>query len=68
MRPVLGARTGLLLTFRSGPKRYDYNEEKDTWFYARDGELMGELLNRELGEAFAEDVDVGLGTVSDKVV
>lgn len=29
---------------------------------------MGELLNRELGDAFSENIDLGLGTVSDKVV
>jgi len=51
----------------SGPKRYDYNEVKDTWFYSRDGELMSDLLTKELSETFGESLDLGLVDVSEKV-
>ncbi|KAL1739456.1 hypothetical protein HDZ31DRAFT_49378 [Schizophyllum fasciatum] len=48
----------------SGPKRYDYDAERDNWFYARDGRAMGELLNEELSKAFGQDVNLGLQKVS----
>ncbi|GAA6049922.1 hypothetical protein JCM3770_007051 [Rhodotorula araucariae] len=32
----------------SGPKRYDYDPAHRVWFSARDGDLMHDLLNREL--------------------
>ncbi|TRM61438.1 hypothetical protein BD626DRAFT_570658 [Schizophyllum amplum] len=48
----------------SGPKRYDYDAEKDNWYYARDGSAMGELLNEELSKALGQDVDLGLHAVS----
>jgi frataxin-like iron-binding protein CyaY len=40
---------------------------KDTWFYSRDGELMSDLLTKELSEAFGESLDLGLANVSEKV-
>ncbi|GAA5939124.1 ferroxidase [Sporobolomyces koalae] len=32
----------------SGPKRYDFDPVHHTWFYARDGSTLDELLNSEL--------------------
>jgi len=34
----------------SGPKRYDYTEDGQAWFYNRDGSRMMELLETELTE------------------
>jgi len=50
----------------SGPKRYDYSEEKDEWIYLRDGRSLGELLNEELSKILGRDVDLNLGNVSAK--
>ncbi|GEM10861.1 frataxin [Rhodotorula toruloides] len=38
----------------SGPKRYDYDLEHRVWFYHRDGDLMHDLLNRELRELLGD--------------
>ncbi|KAI5898661.1 Frataxin [Schizophyllum commune H4-8] len=48
----------------SGPKRYDYEPEKDNWYYARDGRALGDLLNEELSKALDRKVDLGLSDVS----
>ena len=48
----------------SGPKRYDYDAEKDNWYYARDGRALGDLLNEELSKALDQKVDLGLSNVS----
>jgi frataxin len=50
-----------------GPKRYDYSESQDAWFYSRDGELMGDLLNKELSDALEQDINLGLQNVSTMV-
>lgn len=42
----------------SGPKRYDYNEQNNTWVYSRDGQTLSDLLNRELGDVLQRSVDV----------
>ncbi|BGP42861.1 Mitochondrial matrix iron chaperone [Rhodotorula kratochvilovae] len=39
----------------SGPKRYDYDPTHHVWFYARDGDLMHDLLNRELRELLGDE-------------
>lgn len=39
----------------SGPKRYDYDLEHRVWFYHRDGDLMHDLLNRELRELLSDE-------------
>ncbi|TGZ84819.1 Frataxin [Ascodesmis nigricans] len=33
----------------SGPKRYDWDADKETWVYLRDGTLLEDLLTEELG-------------------
>lgn len=48
----------------SGPKRYDYDGERDNWYYARDGRALGDLLNEELSKALDRKVDLGLSNVS----
>ncbi|KAI8995319.1 hypothetical protein BD414DRAFT_479199 [Trametes punicea] len=48
----------------SGPKRYDYVEEKDDWVYSRDGRSLNDLLNQELSDALGRNVDLGLTQVS----
>ncbi|GAA6009707.1 hypothetical protein JCM10207_004163 [Rhodosporidiobolus poonsookiae] len=45
----------------SGPKRYDYDAEHKVWFYHRDGDLLHDLLNRELRAALGdESIEVDL--------
>ncbi|KIJ45514.1 hypothetical protein M422DRAFT_166419 [Sphaerobolus stellatus SS14] len=44
----------------SGPKRYDYSEEKDAWFYVRDGTSLGSLLKEELEAALRTDINLGV--------
>lgn len=48
----------------SGPKRYDYSPAQDEWVYGRDGRSLNDLLNKELGNVFGEDLDLGLGRIS----
>ncbi|KAF9499884.1 Frataxin [Pleurotus eryngii] len=48
----------------SGPKRYDYSPTHDDWRYARDDSSMGDLLNKEIGEVFGRDVNVGLDDIT----
>ncbi|GAA5992176.1 hypothetical protein JCM10908_001805 [Rhodotorula pacifica] len=46
---------------KSGPKRYDWDEQHRVWFYNRDGDLLHDLLNRELREALGdESIEVDL--------
>ncbi|KAI8076849.1 uncharacterized protein BX664DRAFT_270615, partial [Halteromyces radiatus] len=42
---------------KSGPKRYDYDANKQKWFYSRDNHTLDELLNNELGDILGK-VDV----------
>ncbi|BGP34785.1 Mitochondrial matrix iron chaperone [Rhodotorula toruloides] len=39
----------------SGPKRFDYDLDHRVWFYHRDGDLMHDLLNRELRELLGDE-------------
>lgn len=43
---------------RSGPKRYDYDEEHKKWFYHRDNHTLDELLNTELSEILDKPVNI----------
>jgi frataxin len=52
---------------RRGPKRFDYSEKDDAWFYSRDGDFMQSLLHRELREAFDQDIDLELEDISTKL-
>ncbi|GAA6040861.1 hypothetical protein JCM8097_007753 [Rhodosporidiobolus ruineniae] len=46
----------------SGPKRYDYSPAHKVWFYARDNDLLHDLLNRELRELLEDErIEVDLG-------
>lgn len=51
----------------SGPKRYDYFPEQDSWYYARDGSSIGGLLEEELSKALSRKVELGLEYISTKV-
>lgn len=42
----------------SGPKRYDYSEAHETWFYARDSRSLGDLLREEFKEILGRKDDV----------
>jgi hypothetical protein len=44
----------------SGPKRFDYDADTKTWFCHKEGETstLHELLQGELSEVFATDVEV----------
>ena len=55
------------LTLSSGPKRYDYSEEKDDWLYSRDGVAMSDLLNSEISRIVGRQVDLGVQNVSENV-
>ncbi|PWN87831.1 Frataxin [Acaromyces ingoldii] len=48
---------------RSGPKRFDYDRQKDTWFMIKEGELstMRDLLENELSDIFGKPITVDLG-------
>jgi frataxin len=43
-------------TYRSGPKRYDFQEDTSKWVYSRDGNSMDALLSEELSRIFNESV------------
>jgi len=45
----------------SGPKRYDYSQANNKWFYSRDGCALGDLLNEELTRALNRPVNIDLG-------
>ncbi|KAF9270451.1 Frataxin [Marasmius fiardii PR-910] len=42
----------------SGPKRYDYSQQEDTWVYSRDERSLGQLLNEELSKAFKQPINL----------
>ena len=42
----------------SGPKRYDWSDEQEAWFYARDGSVMLEMLETELSEKLGIKTDL----------
>lgn len=43
-----------LLAACSGPKRYDFDTEKNDWLYSRDATSLGELLRDELKAVYQE--------------
>ena len=57
----------LNLTLHSGPKRYDYSEERDDWVYSRDGVALSDLLDGEIGQAVDRQVELGVQNVSEHV-
>lgn len=48
----------------SGPKRYDYSQANNNWFYSRDGSTLGDLLNDELTNAVNCPVNINLGEIA----
>ncbi|GAA5964283.1 hypothetical protein JCM8115_006054 [Rhodotorula mucilaginosa] len=51
---------------KSGPKRYDWDKQHHVWFYHRDGDLLHDLLNRELRQALGDDsIEVDLAERDD---
>ena len=52
------------LTLHSGPKRYDYSEEKDDWLYSRDGITLSNLLNSEISQVVGRRIELGVENVS----
>ncbi|KAG0349735.1 Mitochondrial chaperone Frataxin [Podila minutissima] len=42
----------------SGPKRYDYDQEHETWFYNRDHHSLKYLLDTEITKALGFDINV----------
>jgi hypothetical protein len=56
--PILPAPNHSVTT--SGPKRYDYDEERKAWFYKRDGVTLGELLEEEIRSHTGEVVSLGV--------
>ena len=57
----------MVLTLNSGPKRYDYSEEKDDWFYSRDGVALSDLLDNEVSQIVGRRVELGVQNVSEHV-
>ena len=55
------------LTLHSGPKRYDYSEEKDDWLYSRDGVTLSDLLDSEVSQIVGRQVALGVQNVSEHV-
>ncbi|THH05101.1 hypothetical protein EW145_g5039 [Phellinidium pouzarii] len=51
----------------SGPKRYDYVEKQDGWYYARDGRSIENLLDEELSSVLQQEVKLGTEAISSKV-
>jgi len=43
---------------RSGPKRYNFNQDTKQWVYSRDGHSMNALLSNELSVVFKEPVNI----------
>lgn len=56
---VTSLHADIVLGF-SGPKRYDYSPERNTWVYARDQVSIGSLLEDELADAFGKPVHLRL--------
>ena len=46
----------------SGPKRFDYDKEKDVWFTVKDGQtyVLHELLSQELSYVFGMPLEISL--------
>lgn len=42
----------------SGPQRYDFDEQHQTWFYHRDNHRLQDVLNTELSAALGYDIDL----------
>ncbi|KAJ3089140.1 Mitochondrial chaperone Frataxin [Quaeritorhiza haematococci] len=42
----------------SGPKRYDWAEDKHDWIYLREGTSLGDLLSEELSEILKRSMKV----------
>ena len=57
----------MILTLHSGPKRYDYSEEKDDWLYSRDGVTLSDLLESEVSQIVGRHVELGIQNVSERV-
>ena len=55
------------LTLYSGPKRYDYSEEKDDWLYSRDGVTLSDLLDSEISQIVGRKVELGVQNVSEHI-
>ena len=55
------------LTCHSGPKRYDYSEEKDDWLYSRDGVTLSDLLDSEISQIVGRKVELGVQNVSEHI-
>lgn len=51
----------------SGPKRYDYSSDTNSWVYSRDGKALGELLDSELTTALGQPVSLGIDSILEKV-
>ena len=51
----------------SGPKRYDYVESLDGWYYSRDKRSIESLLDEELSMVFGREVKLGAEAISKKV-
>ena len=47
-----------LIAYFSGPKRYDYIQDKNKWVYSRDGRTLHSLLSDELSTALGRPVAV----------
>ena len=54
-------------TPHSGPKRYDYSDERDDWLYSRDGVVLSDLLNREISQIVGRRVDLRIESISTHV-
>ncbi|GJJ09435.1 hypothetical protein Clacol_003657 [Clathrus columnatus] len=44
----------------SGPKRYDYLENNNSWTYTRDGKSLGTLLREELPSLLGTDLEIDI--------
>lgn len=55
------------LTLHSGPKRYDYSEQKDDWLYSRDGVTLSDLLDSEISQIVGRKVELGVQNVSEHI-
>jgi hypothetical protein len=65
-RDVLFPDRGKNEPLDSGPKRYDWDKQHHVWFYHRDGDLLHDLLNRELRQALGDDsIEVDLAERDD---
>ncbi|RKP21937.1 Frataxin, partial [Rozella allomycis CSF55] len=42
----------------SGPRRFDFCESNNTWFYTRDNSTLHELLSKELSEILGKQINI----------